>query len=99
MQQIGGVHVFETFEALVNDILLMNILQNIGSNNGMQIRIHEIEDEIDIPVVFCSYHILQSNDVLVTVQLLEEYNFTECTLSVSCILESIEVFLYGDDLL
>jgi len=48
----------------------MNILQNIGSNNGMQIRIHEIEDEIDIPVVFCSYHILQSNDVLVTVQLL-----------------------------
>ena len=58
MQQIGGVHVFETFQALVNDILLMNVLQNIRSNNRMQICIHEIEYEVDIPVVFCSYHIL-----------------------------------------
>ena len=43
MQQVGGVHVFQTLEHLVNDILLVDVFQNIGPDNSMQIGIHEVE--------------------------------------------------------
>lgn len=63
----------------------------------MQISIHEVENQIYVSIVLSSDHILQSNDVLMPIQLLQENDLSESPLSVCSILESIEVFLESND--
>jgi len=58
MQEIGWMHVFQTFEALVNNVLFMNIFKDIGTDNSVQVRIHEIEDKVDISIIFGTNRIL-----------------------------------------
>ena len=65
----------------------------------MQISIHEIKYQVDVPVIFSSYNILKSDDVLMASQLLQKDDLSESPLSVSCVLESIEVFLKSNDIL
>jgi len=57
------VHVFKAFEYLIDNILLVNIFQDIGSNNSMKICVHEVKDQIDVPIVFSTNYILQTDDV------------------------------------
>jgi len=52
------MHVFQTFEALVNNVLFMNIFKDIGTDNSVQVRIHEIEDKVDISIIFGTNRIL-----------------------------------------
>jgi hypothetical protein len=33
MKQLGGVHVFQTLEKLVHGVLLVDILQDVGSDH------------------------------------------------------------------
>ena len=99
MEKVGRVHVLQALEALIHDVLLVDVLEDVSSDNSMEIGIHEIEHQIDVAIVFSTDNILQSNDVLVTNQLLQEDDFTEGTLCISCILESIKVLLYGHNLL
>ena len=40
MQQFRGMHVFERFEQLIHDILLVDALQYICSYDGMQVGFH-----------------------------------------------------------
>ena len=65
----------------------------------MQISVHEVEDQVNIPVVFSAYHILQPNNVLMASQLLQENNLTESSLGICRVLKGIEVLLEGDNLL
>ena len=87
------MHVLETLEALVDDVLFVDIFQDVGSNNRVQISVHKVEHKVNISIVLRTNHILKSNNVLVSIQFLQKYYFTESPLGVSCILESIEVFL------
>ena len=52
------MHVFQTLEALINDVLFMNIFKDIGTNDCVQVRIHEIEDKVDISIIFGTNRIL-----------------------------------------
>ena len=99
MEQLGRVHVFQTLKALVNDILLMNVLQNVGSDDRVQVRIHEIENQVYISIVFRPNHILKSNDVFVTIQFLQEDNLPEGSLRISSVLKCVEILLECDNLL
>lgn len=45
--------VLQGFEELVHDEPLMNIFQNIGSDDCMQISLHVLEDQVDISVILC----------------------------------------------
>lgn len=71
----------------------MNVLEDVGSNDSMKVSVHEIEDKVYISIVLSSYHILEPNNVLMARQLLQEDDFPECTLGISCILERIKVLL------
>ena len=62
----------------------------------MQIGVHKIEDEVDIAIVFSSYHILKSDNVLVSRQFLQENNLAEGSLSIRSILEGIKVLFKSD---
>lgn len=67
MEQVGRVHIFQTFDGLVNDVLFVDVLKNVSSDNGMQICVHEVEYEVNIPIVLGPDYILESNDVFVAV--------------------------------
>ena len=60
------MHVLKALEYLVNDVLLMDILKDIGADDRMQVSVHEVEHEVDVAIIFSSDHILQPNDVFVT---------------------------------
>ena len=77
----------------------MDIFEDVGADDGVKISVHEVEDEVDIPIVFCADYVLQANNVLVASQLLQEDDLAERALRVSRVLESVEVLLEGDDFL
>lgn len=98
VEQVGRVHVLQTLEALVDNVLLVDVLQDVGPDNCVQVRVHEIENQVDITVVFGSDDVLESNDVFVPIKLLQEYDLSESTLGICCILEGVEVLFKGHDL-
>ena len=50
----------------------MNIFHDIGPDDGMQIGLHEIEDEVDVFIIFCFEDTDEADDVGMAVELLEE---------------------------
>ena len=99
MQQVRRVHILQTLEHLVDDVLLMDILENICSDDCVEVSIHEVEYQVDIPVILSSDDILEANNIFVTNKLLEENNLPKGSLGISSILEGVKVFLQCDDLL
>lgn len=77
----------------------MDVFQYVGSNDSMQISIHEIEHEVYIAIIFSSDHILQSDYILMARQFLQKDDLTKSPLCISCILESIKILLECDNLL
>ena len=87
------MHILQALEALVDDILFVNVFQDVGADNSMQVSIHEVEHQIDVPVIFSANNVLEPDNILVPDQLLQENNLTECPLCVCRILEGVEIFL------
>ena len=97
MQQIGGVQILEALEILVDYILLVDVFQDVSPNHSVQVRVHEVEHQVDVAIIFSSNYILQPDYVLMAGQLLKENDLAECSLGVSCVLEGVEVFLERND--
>ncbi len=93
------MHELKTLEQLVNYVPLMNVFQDVSSDHSMQVCVHVIKNEIDVPVVLRPDHIQKPYNVLMAVQLLQENNLPERALGIRCVLESVEVFLECHDLL
>ena len=70
MQQVCRVHVLKAFKHLIDYVLLVDILKDVGADNCMEISVHKIEHEVDVAVVLCTDYVLKADDVLVAVQLL-----------------------------
>ncbi len=65
MEDFSRVEVFEALQDLVDDVLLVDLLEDVGSDDGVEVDLHRIEDEIDVSVILSANHIQQSDDVLV----------------------------------
>lgn len=92
------MHELETLQNLIDYILLVDVFQDVGSYHSMQISIHEVEDKVDITVIFGANDVLKSDDIFMTRELLEEDNLSEGALGVSCILKGVKILLQSDDL-
>mgnify|MGYP000879962126 FL=1 len=53
MYEFAGMDVFQRFEYLIDDVLLMNFLENAGTDNHMEIYVattptclHEVENQV-----------------------------------------------------
>jgi len=92
------VHVLQTFQDLVDDVLLVDIFEDVGTDDSVKISVHEVEDEVNVTIVFSADYVLKANNVLVTSQLLQEDDLAERALRVSGVLESVEVLFKGDNL-
>ena len=93
------MHVLQTLENLVDDILLMDLFQDVGTDDGVEVGIHEVENEIDISVVFRSDDVLEPDDVFMADELLQEDDLTEGSLCIGRVLEGVKVLLESDNLL
>ena len=93
------MHILEALEYLIDDVLLVDIFQNVRADYSVQICVHEVEDQVDVAVVFGAHHVLQTDDVLVSGQFLKENNLAEGALRVCSVLESVKVFLECHDFL
>lgn len=77
----------------------MDVLQNVCPDHCVQVCVHEVEHKVDVAVVLGADHVLQSNDVFVASQFLQEDNLAEGALCVRGVLEGVEVLLESDDFL
>ena len=62
----------------------------------MKVRLHEVEDKVDVPVVLGFHEVLQLDDVGVRLRRLqchEVHDFAEGALSVGRVLEGVKVLL------
>ncbi len=58
-------------QQLVNDILLVNLLKDIGTNHCVKIRFHELKHKIQISVIFGADDVHQADDIVMTSKLLQ----------------------------
>ena len=47
---------FDCPEELPHDVLLVDILQDVCPDDSVQICLHEIEDKVDVTVIFSLVH-------------------------------------------
>ena len=76
----------------------MDLLEDVGADDGVQVRLHVLEDQVDVAVVVRLEHVGGRDDVLVPVHLLEELDLAERALRVGRILEGVKDLLERDDL-
>lgn len=49
---------------LVHNVLLVYRLQYLCLDDGMEVGVHELKDQVDVLVVACLDHVQQLNDIL-----------------------------------
>ena len=63
-----GMEVDEGFEELVGHIPLMDVFQEISSYDGFQIRLHVLEDEVDVVARLTFNNMSESDNIYVASQ-------------------------------
>ena len=64
------MHVFQAFEYLVDNVLLVDVFKDVGANHCVQVRVHEVKDEVDVAIVLSSDYVLKADDVFMSRQFL-----------------------------
>ena len=93
MQQLCGVHIIDRFNKLVYDILFVYWFQNICPDDSMQVCLHKVKYKIYVPIILRLQYVPQTNNIVVSTQLLQILNFSVSSLRVCCVSKSIEAFL------
>ena len=92
------MHVLEGFHELVHDELLVDVLEDVGTNDRVEVRFHVFKDEVHVLVVGRFDHVQETDDVLVGRHLLQKHDLAEGALGVRGVLERVEDLLQGDGL-
>jgi hypothetical protein len=93
------VHVLQALQDLIDDILLVDVFEDVGSDDGVEVSVHEVEHQVDVSVIFRPDHILKTNDVLVSGEFLKENDLSEGALGIGGVLERVKVLLECYDFL
>jgi len=43
VEEVGGVHELETFQHLVDDVLFVDVFEDVGADNGVEICVHKVK--------------------------------------------------------
>ena len=65
MEELGCMQVLDGSCNLVNDVLLVLFFEDVLSDDGVQVDVHVLEDQVNIFVIVCLYDINKLDDVLV----------------------------------
>lgn len=96
MNQLSGVQIVYRFGDLIDYVSLMLLLQNILSDQSVQVDIHELKNKVNVTLILRFDYFLQGNDIRMF-YFIEEHHLPIGSLSVGGILESIEVLFQGMD--
>jgi len=77
----------------------VDVFEDVGTDDGVQVGVHEVEHEVDVTIVLSADHVLKTDYVFVPSQLLQEDDLAEGALSIRGVLESVEVLFERDDFL
>ena len=99
MDDVRGVHVVRADQDLEHEVLHMVVGQVLsGVDDSVHVGLHQISDNIDVLVASLSRrsgHLEEVNDVLV-VEELQKLNFSDDTLRIDQVFESLGDFLDGN---
>ena len=95
VQELRRVQELEGLEKLVHDVALVDVQKDVRPYRGVQVRLHVLEHQVDVPVVVRPQHVQQPNDVSVAAYLLQEHDFSKGALRVRGILKGVEDLLQG----
>lgn len=62
---------------LVDDVLLVDILQQVGSYDRMEISFHEVEYQIEVLIVFGSDNGEKGDNIGMACEFLQEHNLNQ----------------------
>ena len=82
---------------LIEDVFAMSLGKDVLPDECVEVNIHVLEDEVDVPVVLCSDDLLQFYHIRMA-QLHQKHDLSVCTLGISGVIECIKVFLQSLDL-
>lgn len=75
MEDVAGVKVAEGAEELVDDVLLVDVLEDAALlDDVVQVGVHVLEDEVDVPVIVRFQDVEKLHDVGVPPELLQEHD-------------------------
>jgi len=77
----------------------VDVFEDVGSDDGVEVSVHEVEHQVDVSVIFRPDHILKTNDVLVSGEFLKENDLSEGALGIGGVLERVKVLLECNDFL
>lgn len=86
------MQIIHGFGRLVEDVLLVFVSKDFLPDQGVQVNIHMLEDQVDVLTIFCFDHLFQHDDVGV-LQLHQKHYFSVGPLRVSRVIKRIEIFL------
>ena len=66
MENISGVEIFETLQDLVNDVLLVDLLEDVGPDDGVEVDLHRIKYQIYVSVILGPNHVQKSDYVFMS---------------------------------
>ena len=72
----------------------MDVFEDISTNHGVQISLHEVESQVDVTVILCLDDVLHSNQIVVTTQGLKIHDLAKCPLGISGISECVKTLLH-----
>ena len=99
-------------EQLVHDVLSVDPLEDVSLlDDVVQVRLHELEHQVEVLVIRCSVDIQELDDVWVAPKLFQKDNFPagesffsgkveispECSLSVCSVAKGVKYFLHGNN--
>lgn len=65
------MHVLRTFQEVVHDVLHVDIFKDVFSDYHKSVGINKIKIEVNVAFILSSSYILTSDDVFVSIQLLQ----------------------------
>ena len=81
--------------SLIDDIPFMLVSQHILANESVEVDIHELEQDVDIPLVVGTDHLFQLHNVRV-LELLQKHYLSVGSLGICGVLKCIKVFFESE---
>lgn len=58
------MHVFQTTDYLINNVLFVNFFEDVRSNDCVQVSLHVLEHYVYIAIIFGTNYVNYLNDIL-----------------------------------
>ena len=91
MYELGGVQIVDGLAGLIYNVPAMLISKHIFPDEGVEIDIHKLEENVDISFIVRFYNLFEFDDIGMF-ELLQEHDLAIGSLCIRWVLEGIKIF-------